>query len=224
MKRMETTIMIKILIADDHAVLRSGLLLLINNQEDMEVIGEAGTGKEALEKVQALKPDILLLDINMPEMDGLSVIPEIRERVPECRILILTMHDDANYLQEALKEGASGYLLKQAADTELIRAIQAVMRGETYLHPTMTQKLVDNMLRKTQEIAIDPWRELSEREFDVMRLVAMGYTNQEIAEQIFLSVKTIETYRARGMEKLNLQTRAQLVKSALKYGHLDQEE
>lgn len=214
--------MTRILIADDHAILRSGLRLLIDNQPDMEVAGEAGNGAEALQKAQQLQPEVILLDLNMPEVDGLSVIPDIVESAPHTRILILTMHDDASYLQQALQAGAAGYVLKKAVDTELLMAIRAVMRGETYIHSAMTQKLLEAVASNAQEKAdTDPWQILSDRERDVLRLVALGYTNAEIAEELFLSVKTVETYRARGMEKLELESRAQLVKSALKYGYMD---
>lgn len=214
---------ITVLLADDHAVLRSGLRLLIERQAGMEVVAEVGDGHEALAKAKALQPDLVLLDINMPGLDGLGALPQIRQASPNSRVLILTMHDDVSYLQEALRAGASGYVLKRAVDNELQMAIQAVMRGETYVHSAMTQKL----LQKMDADAVpgkdepDPWAVLSERERDVLRLVALGYTNQEVADELFLSVKTVETYRARGMEKLGLQTRAQLVKAALKRGLLD---
>jgi two-component system, NarL family, response regulator NreC len=214
---------LRILLVDDHAVLRSGLRLLIDNQADLQVVGEAGTAAEALGKVRALQPDIIILDLNMPGMDGLTAIPLLQQESPQSRILILTMHDDVNYLQGALRTGASGYILKKAVDTELLMAIQTVMRGETYVHSAMSEKLLQKI--DTQTVAVktqaDPWDSLSDRERDVLRLVALGYTNAEIASELFLSVKTVETYRTRGMEKLNLQTRAQLVKSALARGILE---
>lgn len=214
---------IRVLLADDHAVLRSGLRLLIEKQPGVEVVGEAGDGTEALAQVTALQPDLVLLDINMPGLDGLAALPRIRAVSPGSRVLMLTMHDDVSYLQEALRVGASGYVLKRAVDSELLMAIQAVMRGETYVHSAMTQKLLQKMDADVAPAASepDPWATLSDRERDVLRLVALGYTNQEVADELFLSVKTVETYRARGMEKLGLQTRAQLVKSALKRGLLD---
>lgn len=212
----------RIFLADDHAVLRSGLRLLIEKQDDLEVVGEAGNGRETLAQVEQLQPDVILLDINMPELDGLKALPQLRERVPKSKILILTMHDDVAYLQEALANGAAGYVLKQAVDTELLMAIYAVLRGERPVHSAMTQKLIESMSESAQVDAVNPWHSLSEREHDVLRLVALGYTNAEIADTLHLSVKTVETYRARGMEKLELSTRAQLVKSAMKYKLLDQ--
>lgn len=217
------TDVIRVLLADDHAVLRSGLRLLIERQPNIEVVGEAGDGNEALAQAKALQPDLVLLDINMPGLDGLAALPRLRQESPHSRVLVLTMHDDVSYLQEALRAGASGYVLKRAVDNELLMAIQAVMRGETYVHSAMTQKLLQTMDadKSPARNEPDPWDALSERERDVLRLVALGYTNQEVADALFLSVKTVETYRSRGMEKLGLQTRAQLVKSALKRGLLD---
>jgi DNA-binding NarL/FixJ family response regulator len=212
----------RVLLADDHAVLRSGLRLLIDNQTDLTVVGEASDGSETLEKARALKPDLILLDINMPGIDGLTVLPMLRRDVPDSRILILTMHDDVNYLRQALQTGASGYVLKQAVDTELLMAVRAVLRGEKSVHPAMTQKLITAMAEPTAAAGANPWAVLSEREYGVLRLVALGYTNGEIADELFISVKTVETYRARGMEKLEVETRAQLVKSALTHGILDE--
>ncbi|MDX2075850.1 MAG: response regulator transcription factor [bacterium] len=211
---------IRIVLADDHTVLRSGLRLLLNNQPHLSVIAEASTGTQALALASEHQPDVLLLDINMPEADGLSIIPQVRQNAPNTKILILTMHEDGNYLQQAIQAGASGYLLKKVADVELLMAIEAVMRGEMYIHSAMTQYLIKPPTLPTPDI--DPWKSLSEREFDVLKRVALGYTNTEIAEELFLSQKTVETYRARGMEKLDIQTRAQLVKSAIAHGHLDE--
>ncbi|MBI1297593.1 response regulator [bacterium] len=211
----------RILIADDHAILRSGLRLLIDAQPNLQVIGEAGDGDEALALARELRPDLLLLDLSMPGGDGLGAIPKLRAEVPQVRILVLTMHDDATHLRQALDAGASGYVLKNAVDQELLMAIRAVRRGETYVHSAMTQKLVESLTQPTTADPADPWQALSEREFEVMKLVALGYTNAEIAEEIHLSIKTVESYRARGMEKLTLETRAQLVQSALKHGHLE---
>ncbi|MAU12406.1 MAG: DNA-binding response regulator [Anaerolineaceae bacterium] len=210
----------RILLADDHAVLRSGLRLLIDKQDDLEVVGEAGDGRETLSLAIDLQPDVILLDINMPGLDGLQTLPRIKEQIPDSRVLILTMHDDIAYLQQALQAGAAGYVLKQAVDTELLMAIYAVLRGEQPVHPVMTQKLIESMTETQEKTETNPWQQLSEREHDVLRLVALGFTNAEVADELFISVKTVETYRARGMEKLELETRAQLVKSALMYGIL----
>lgn len=213
------SVSIRILLADDHAILRSGLRLLLDSQADFEVVGEAENGVEAIDKATALQPDIVLMDLNMPQMDGLAAIKTLKEHVPQTRILVLTMHEDASSLQQAIQSGASGYVLKKAVDTELLLAIRAVLRGEMYIHSAMTQKLFMNEAANTD--TSDLWTGLSEREYDVLKRVALGYTNSEIADELFLSTKTVETYRSRGMEKLGLQSRAQLVKSALKHGHLD---
>lgn len=210
---------IRILLADDHAILRTGLKLLLSAQPNWQVVGEAQNGQEALELARQLQPDILLLDLNMPVLDGLSAIPAIKSAAPQTAILILTMHDDGDYLRRAIQAGASGYVLKKVVDTELLIAIQAVLRGEIYVQSAMTHYLIGSVAPATSHT--DPWQKLSEREYEVLKRVALGYTSVEIAEELFLSAKTVETYRARGMEKLNLQTRAQLVKSALEHGHLD---
>lgn len=212
---------IRILLADDHAVLRAGLRALLERQPDLEVVGEAGSGAQTLTLAADLQPDLVLLDLSMPETDGLTALPRLREAAPNSRVLILTMHDDASYVQQALNAGAAGYVLKQVVDTELLLAIRAVLRGETYVHSAMMQKLLSAITQPPTPDHSDPWTNLSEREYDVLKRVALGYTNSEIADELFLSAKTVETYRARGMEKLDVQTRAQLVKSALHYGHLD---
>lgn len=212
---------VRIVLADDHAILRSGLNLLVSKQPGWEVVGEASTGQEALEQVARHAPDVLLLDLNMPQGGGLEVIPAVTEQSPQTRIIVLTMHDDSSYFQQAMQAGVAGYVLKRAVDTELIMAIQAVLRGEIYVHPAMTQYLLRPQATSAQQADTDPWRELSEREYDVLKRVALGYTNAEIAGELFLSTKTVETYRARGMEKLGLQTRAQLVRSAMEHKHLE---
>jgi DNA-binding NarL/FixJ family response regulator len=212
---------IRILLADDHAVLRAGLKLLLNNQPDFRVVGEAATGTEALAAVESLQPDLLLLDLNMPEMDGVALLHRLREQGQSLPVIILTMHDDIAHLKQALQAGASGYVVKKAADSELVMAIHAVMRGELFIHSALTHALIDQITGTPAQAEEDPWKRLSERELDVIRQVAQGYTNAEIASRLFLSIKTVETYRARSMEKLGLETRAQLVKSALEYGYLE---
>ncbi len=207
-----------ILLADDHAVLRAGLRLLLSQEAHLEVVGEAESGLETLRLAEELQPDLILLDISMPGLNGLEAIGLLRKRAPQARILILTMHDDVHYLRRALQNGASGYVLKKAADVELLSAIQAVMQGEIYVHSSMTRSLLEDILPPSQSTDPEQWDSLSEREKEVLRLVAYGYTAQEIADQLGLSVKTIETYRARGMEKLGLSSRAALVRFALSKG------
>jgi len=212
--------MTTILLADDHSVLRAGLKLLLESQPDLRVVGEASSGVEALELAARLQPDLLLLDLSMPQLGGLDALPALRKNAPAAKILILTMHDDPQYLRSALKNGASGYVLKKAADSELISAIRVVLRGEMYVHPSLTRTLIEDMLPSAETSAPDAWHNLSEREQSVLKLVALGHTAAEIAAQLNLSDKTVETYRARGMEKLGLANRAALVRFALKKGLL----
>lgn len=207
----------RILLADDHAVLRAGLRLLLETQPDLKVVGEAGSGSEALALAASLQPDLILLDLTMPGPGGLETLPALRRAAPQARVLILTMHDDEGYLRSALRGGAAGYVLKKAADAELISAVRAVMRGEVYVHPALTRTLLEGLLPPSPATAVpaDPWDNLSEREQEVLTLVALGHTSAEIARRLSLSAKTVETYRARGMEKLGLRSRAALVKYAL---------
>jgi two-component system response regulator NreC len=207
----------RILLADDHSVLRAGLKMLLNAQDDMVVVGEATNGQEALAAVQRYAPDVLLLDLTMPQTDGFEVLRQLRRERPNVRVLILTMHEEEGYLRRALEAGAAGYCPKSAADAELLAAIRAVMRGNVYIHPSHTKILLDKMLPTANQTSTAS-AELSERESAVLKLVALGHTNQEIAEQLALSVKTVESYRARGMEKLGLTSRAALVRYALQRG------
>lgn len=215
---------IRVLIADDHAVLRAGLRMLLDAQPDMAVVGEAGDGREAIDRASALQPDVILLDLTMPNLGGLAALPQLRDAAPQARVLILTMHDDESYLRQVLAAGAAGYVLKKAADTELLSAIRVVHRGDVYLYPSLTRTLLDSLLGREAKATTpsrDPEETLSEREQAVLRLVALGHTNQEIADKLFLSVKTVETYRARAMDKLGLRSRAALVRFAVEHGWLD---
>lgn len=210
---------IRVLLADDHAVLRSGLRLLLTSQNEFDVVGEASSGIETLSLAEQLQPDLILLDLSMPALGGLDALPALRKIVPSTRILILTMHDDPQYLRQALKNGASGYVLKKAVDAELLSAMHSVLRGEVYVHPSMTRILLEDMLPEAQMLSGENvWDSLSEREREVLKMVALGHTSAEIAEQLSLSIKTVETYRARGMDKLGLRTRAALVRFALQEG------
>jgi len=214
----------RILLADDHAVLRSGLRLLLTSQNEFDVVGGASSGTEALTLAESLQPDLILLDLSMPALGGLDALPTLRKLVPSARILILTMHDDPQYLRQALKQGASGYVLKKAADSELLSAMRAVLRGEVYVHPSMTRVLLEDMLPESHSAENETtWDHLSEREQEVLKMVALGHTSAEIAEQLSLSTKTVETYRTRGMEKLGQRTRAALVKFALQEGLIKRE-
>jgi DNA-binding NarL/FixJ family response regulator len=205
---------IRILLVDDHAALRAGLRLLLETQDDMKVIGEASDGSEALGLCEALKPDLVILDLSMPGLGGLDALPLFRKHAISTRVLILTMHDDESYVKSALRCGVAGYVLKKAADSELLSAIRTVMRGEIYIHPSLTRALVGDFM-PPEELTTDPWKSLTEREQEVLIGVARGLTAAEIADRLSLSPKTVETYRARGMEKLSLRSRAALVQFTL---------
>jgi two-component system response regulator NreC len=214
---------IRLLLADDHAVLRAGLRLLLNAQPDMEVVGEAENGDEAVRRAIELHPDVVLMDITMGSVSGMSATRQIKARNPSTQVLALTMHDDEEYLRQMLEAGASGYVLKAAADTELVVAIRAVHRGEVYLYPSFTKVLLEDLHwgRSGQGPAQqDSYDLLSDREKEVLQMVALGLTNQQIADKLYLSVKTVETYRGRVMAKLNLKNRAALVRYALRRGLL----
>jgi len=212
---------IRVLLADDHAVLRSGLRALLNLEPDMEVVGEAANGREAIELGQTLKPDVIVMDISMPEMDGLAATKAIHEMGIPCHIVILTVHGEEDYLFQTLQMGASGYVLKSSADTELMDAIRAAQRGEVFLYPSAVKKVLGEYLKGTRgEGRKGALEALTSREKEVLKLTAEGFTNQEIAEKLVISPKTVDTYRQRIMEKLNLHHRSQLVRYALKTGLL----
>ena len=213
---------ILIFLADDHAVLRTGLKMFINSQPDMNCVGEAGDGASTLALARSLRPDVLLLDLSMPGLGGLDALPEIRRQIPATRVLVLTMHTEEDYLHQALSLGAAGYVLKQAVDQELLSAIRATMRGEVYIHPAMTRALLDQMISPAQQPDARMEASLSEREREVLLWVARGYTNQEISDQLALSVKTVETYRWRATSKLGLKSRAALVRYAQQQGWLNE--
>lgn len=211
---------IRVFLADDHAVLRTGLKMFINSQDDMVCVGEAGDGKSTLAQIRQIRPDLVLLDLSMPGSGGLEALPEIIKQAPETRVLVLTMHTEEDYLHQAISQGAAGYILKQAVDQELLSAIRATMRGEVYIHPAMTRALLDQMISSVQQPEERMEVNLSEREREVLQWVARGYTNQEVADRLALSVKTIETYRSRATTKLGLKSRAALVRYAQQQGWL----
>ena len=215
---------IRILIADDHAVLRAGLRMLINSQEDLEVIGEAADGAEAVEQAGVLQPDLVLMDITMPGGGGVPAIPAVLKACPKTRVLVLTMHDDATYLRATMEAGATGYLVKSAADTELLTAIRTVAAGRTFVDlPGFAQAAPDALTNGQRTEPAGPRDQpspLSEREHEVLALVAQGHSNREVADRLGISIKTVETYRARLMEKLELRSRADLVRYALEKGLL----
>jgi DNA-binding NarL/FixJ family response regulator len=215
---------IRLLLVDDHAVLRAGLRALLNAEADMEVVGEAENGQQAVNMVHALRPDVVLMDVTMPGMNGIEATRRIKAMASDVRVLALTMHDDASYLRDILKAGGSGYVLKEAAGDELLSAIRAVYQGGTFLHAGHTKLLLDENPppATATDAKAERYRLLSEREAEVFKLVALGYRNSEIAEMLHLSVKTVETYKTRLMQKLGLRSRAALVRYALELGLLDE--
>jgi two-component system response regulator NreC len=210
---------IHILLADDHSVLRSGLRALLSIEPDFDVVGEAGTGREAVQQAQKLKPDVIVMDISMPEMDGMRAAEEIQRLGLTSKVVILTVHAEEEYLFKTLRVGASGYVLKSAADTELIDAIRTAHRGDVFLYPSAVKKLLGEYLRGRSGDGGE-YDTLTSREMEVLKFTAEGYTNHEIAEKLVISPKTVDTYRQRIMEKLNLHHRAELVRYALRRGLL----
>ncbi|HET8842271.1 MAG TPA: response regulator transcription factor [Ktedonobacteraceae bacterium] len=218
----------RVLLADDHDILRQGLKMLLSLQPEIEVIGEARTGREAVEQTLMLHPHVVVLDISMPDMDGLQACREIRLRAPSTHVLILTMHESEEYFFQALRSGATGYLVKKAAPPDLHMAILSVAQGGAFLYPGLARALVRIYTTSPAQLSAEgespamaeELRILSPREREVLRLVAEGHTNQEIADQLVLSIKTVQAHRANVMEKLGLDNVAQLVRFAIRYGLL----
>lgn len=211
--------MIRVLVVDDHAVVRSGLRLLLGQETDIECVGEAGNADEAVHEARRLKPDVILLDVVMPGTSGIEAAPALRQAAPDTKLLVLSMQDDPSYVREAFAAGASGYVLKEAADTEVVAAVREVAGGGRYVHPTLGARLAAAEADAQARAEADP---LSEREREVLRLLALGHTNQEIAKMLYISVRTAETHRAHIMQKLRLSTRAELVRHALESGLLEE--
>ena len=216
---------LKVLLADDHKLLRAGLKLLLQRNPDIAVVGEAADGEQTLQLFQQLEPDLLLLDLSMPKMDGLDCLREIKSRWPDAKVIVLTMHEDENYIKQAMQAGAAAYVHKSAADTDLFKAIDAVQAGQLYLSQQDSSLLLHVLLK--QDLApVDnqaPFVLLSPREREVLRLIAHGYSMAEVAEKLSLSIKTVDTYKTRLMEKLGTTRKSELVSYALKYGLLSNE-
>ena len=207
---------ISIVLADDHAVMRDGVQMVLEAQPDLHVIGTADNGAEAVDLVDTLRPDIAVLDIAMPNTNGLAAAREIRQRAPATKIIFLSMHEGEEYLKEALRAGAAGYVLKRAAATDLVAAIRAVQRGDAYLDPALTRTFDDLRDRDAGRLA-----DLTERELEVLKLVAEGLTNRQIAARLVISVKTVQSHRTNIMEKLDLHDRTDLVKYAIRRGLIE---
>lgn len=212
--------MIKVLIADDHAIVRSGLRALLKSEPNMMLIGEATGGHEAISMTESLQPDVLVLDLNMPDLDGIEVTKNLRPRFPDLRILILTVYEDEALLREAIRAGASGYILKRATETELISAIYTVRRGDLYVDPKMIRVLFTEPSgsKKPMQIEQEP---LSPREKEVLCLIVQGYTNRQIGEILHISVRTVEGHRANISAKLGLHSRVEFVRYAREHGLID---
>ncbi len=210
---------IRVILAEDHTIVRQGLRSLLEQSDDIEVIAEAEDGREAVNKTEQLKPDIVLMDISMPILNGIEATRQIKKKFPDIKVLILTMHTTEEYISQILHAGASGYLVKKSAHHELLSAIKAIQKGNSYLSPLVSKKVVDQYLQKTQDdIKQDRYEKLTTREREVIQLIAEGKANKEIAERLYLSVKTVETHKAHLMEKLNLHTTTDLIKYAIQKG------
>jgi two-component system response regulator NreC len=209
---------IRVLVVDDHAVVRTGLRKVLDAEQDIETVGEAANAERAVFEALEHKPDVVLMDVVMPGKSGIEGMPALLQALPEVRVLILSMQDDPHYVREAFEAGASGYVLKEAADTDVVEAVRAVASGARYVHPALGAKLVAAETEERKRAESDP---LSEREREVLRLLALGHTNQEIAALLYISVRTAETHRAHIMQKLSLSSRAELVRYALDHGLID---
>jgi len=214
---------LRILIAEDHATVREGIRLIVERQDDMEVVGEAGDGRVAIELARQLKPDIVLMDISMPELNGLKAAAKLKRIAPDIKILTLTRHTDTAYLNELLQAGVSGYVLKQSVPAELIHAIRAIANGGNYLDPAITGKVFESYVEKQNNLRGETsGQPLTEREREVFRHIALGYSNLEIAEKMGISVKTVEAHKANCLKKLNMQSRKDIIRYAILQGWMQE--
>ncbi len=213
---------LRILLADDHKIIRDGLKLLVNEQPDMHVVGEAGNGSEVLEKARELKPNVVVMDLSMPELNGLQATIRLKEERPEIKVVALTVHEDESYLRQLCKAGAAGYVLKRSAGDELIQAIRTVAKGGLYFDPTLANRALAGQHASATADDEPRTAELSEREKDVLIQLAWGYSNKEIAAKLRISVKTVETYKVRIGEKLGLRSRSEIVQYAMRQGWMNE--
>jgi two-component system response regulator NreC len=210
-----------VLLADDHKMVRNGLRMVINAEADMAVVGEADNGRVAVSLAQQLQPDVVVMDVSMPELNGLEATEQLKELCPRMKILTLTRHTEDGYLQQLLAAGASGYVLKQSASDELVRAIRAVVAGKSYLDPAITEQIVGSIVGKRAARGVPAEKYLSPREQEVLRLIAWGYLNKEIADRLDISIKTVETHKANAMTKMGMKSRIDIVRYALLQGWLN---
>jgi DNA-binding NarL/FixJ family response regulator len=211
---------LRIMLAEDHAVVREGLKALVAAQADMNVIGDVSNGMDAVAQAKELDPDVVVIDISMPKMNGFEATEKIKRACPRTKVLALTRHMDTGFIQQLFRAGASGYVLKQSASNELIHAIRAIARGDSYLDPAITNRVMTGYVGKTNDIGAVPEATLSDREEEVLKKVAWGYSNKEIAAQLDISIKTVEAHKANSMKKLNLRGRTDIVRYALFQGWL----
>lgn len=211
---------LRIVLAEDHHTVREGIKLLVNSQSDMEVVGEAENGREAIKKAQNLAPDVVVMDISMPELNGLKATKKLKQVCPQVKVLTLTRHTDDAYLQQLIQAGASGYVLKQSVASELIRAIRIVGEGQSYLDPALTNRVFGGYVSRATSRRGEKKGELTDREAEVLRLIAWGYSNKEIAARMNISVKTVEAHKTNSMRKLDIRSRIDIVRYAILQGWL----
>ena len=213
---------IKILVVDDHAIVREGVRMILAKENDLEVVGEAGDGQQALELTERVRPDVVIMDISMPGMGGIEATQTVRARHPEVQVLALTMHEDETYVFQLLRAGAAGYVLKRAAAQDLVQAVRAAAKGEAFLYPSIARKVVEDYLRRVETgEERERYDGLTTREKEILTLIAQGLSNQQIAEKLFISIKTVQTHRAHILEKLGLHDRTELVRYAIRKGLIE---
>jgi len=207
---------IKVLVVDDHAIMRDGIRALLGLHDDIEIVGEASEGKEAIEKVRELAPDVVVMDIAMPGMDGLEATRRIRKKSPKVKVLVLTQHDNREYILSAIKAGTTGYVPKRALGSDLVSAIRTVYKGDSFLYPSAAAALIEDYLQQAKRE--EPYDRLTAREREILKLIAEGHTSREIAEMLFVSLKTVLGHRTKIMEKLDLHNRSELIRYAMRKG------
>ncbi len=212
---------IRVLLAEDHTIVREGLRLLLESQPDITVVGEAGSGREAVSLAQQHHPDVVIMDLHMPDLNGLEATRLIRDLLPDVQVLVLTMYESDEYFFQAIEAGAAGYVLKKAATDDLVRAVRAVAQGDAFLYPSMARRLLEDYRQRKQPLPTSGLAALSEREREVFMLLAQGLTNQQIAEKLVISPSTVQTHRAHIMEKLGLKTTADLIRYAIRHGLIE---
>ncbi len=212
---------IRVLLAEDHTIVREGLRLLLESQSDITVVGEAGSGREAVSLAQQHHPDVVIMDLHMPDLNGLEATRLIRDLLPDVQVLVLTMYESDEYFFQAIEAGAAGYVLKKAATDDLVRAVRAVAQGDAFLYPSMARRLLEDYRQRKQPLPTSGLAALSEREREVFMLLAQGLTNQQIAEKLVISPSTVQTHRAHIMEKLGLKTTADLIRYAIRHGLIE---